>query len=129
MLLSGALAQGGSRRAARRCLRAARRAAQGPESGSLRSVMRLNPGQGERREQIGKAVDVVDSFTRSTGTMHRCKSVSTLFVFPFPASNFPATRLSEIYSAEPPCKGWLHCLCLVDPLVDICGVLPPCAFF
>ena len=38
-----------------------------PDSGSLRSVMRLNPGQGDRREQIGKAVDVVDSFTKSTG--------------------------------------------------------------
>ena len=44
-----------------------RKVGQGPESASLRSVMRLNPGQGERREQIGKAVDVVDSFTKSTG--------------------------------------------------------------
>jgi hypothetical protein len=38
-----------------------------PPSGSIRSAMRLNPGQGERTEQIGKVVDALDSFAVSTG--------------------------------------------------------------
>jgi chromosome segregation ATPase len=40
-------------------------------SGSLRSVMKLNPGQGERRERIGKAVDAVDVFAKTTGTFYQ----------------------------------------------------------
>ena len=44
-----------------------RRRAGSPSSGSIRSVMRLNPGQGEGREQIGMVVDAVDSFAVSTG--------------------------------------------------------------
>jgi hypothetical protein len=35
-------------------------------SGSIRTAMRLSTGQGTRSEQIGKAVDVVDSFAVST---------------------------------------------------------------
>lgn len=41
-----------------------------PNSGSIRTAMRLNTGQGERTEQIGKVVDVVDSFAATTGTMY-----------------------------------------------------------
>jgi hypothetical protein len=38
-----------------------------PPSGSIWSAMRLNPGQGERTEQIGKVVDALDSFAVSAG--------------------------------------------------------------
>jgi hypothetical protein len=40
----------------------------GAGTASIRSAMRLNPGQGDGRENIGKAIDVVDSFAVSTGT-------------------------------------------------------------
>jgi hypothetical protein len=46
-----------------------RRRKRAPQNGSIRSAMRLNPGQGERTEQIGKAVDVMDSFAVSTGKL------------------------------------------------------------
>lgn len=46
-----------------------RRRNNAPSSGSIRTAMRLNTGQGERTEQIGKVVDVVDSFAVTTGTM------------------------------------------------------------
>jgi uncharacterized coiled-coil DUF342 family protein len=35
--------------------------------GSIRSAIRLSPGQGESTEKIGKAIDVVDSFSVQTG--------------------------------------------------------------
>jgi hypothetical protein len=38
---------------------------------SIRSVMRLEPGQGEGKEQIGKVVDALDSFAVSSGKMMR----------------------------------------------------------
>ena len=46
-----------------------RRRNKAPNSGSIRTAMRLNTGQGERTEQIGKVVDVVDSFAVTTGTI------------------------------------------------------------
>lgn len=49
-----------------------RRKGRGVPSGSIRSAMRLNPGQGERTEQIGKAVDAVDSFAVTTGKRQIC---------------------------------------------------------
>jgi hypothetical protein len=35
--------------------------------GSIRSTLRLEPGQGEGREHLGKVVDVVDGFAVTTG--------------------------------------------------------------
>lgn len=35
---------------------------------SIRSAIHMNPGQGENREKIGKAIDAVDSFSVQTGT-------------------------------------------------------------
>jgi hypothetical protein len=37
------------------------------QTSSIRSVMQLDIGQGERREQLGNAVDVMDSFAVTTG--------------------------------------------------------------
>jgi hypothetical protein len=37
------------------------------QTSSIRSVMQLDTGLGERREQLGKVVDVVDSFAVTTG--------------------------------------------------------------
>jgi hypothetical protein len=45
-------------------------------SGSIRSAMRLNPGQGERTEQIGNVVDALDSFAVSTGKYLRRNAVA-----------------------------------------------------
>lgn len=44
-----------------------RRKGANSQSGSIRTAMNLNPGNGERAEQIGKVVDVVDSFAVTTG--------------------------------------------------------------
>lgn len=46
-----------------------RRKTGGSQSSTIRSAMRLNPGQGERTEQIGKVVDAVDSFAVTTGEL------------------------------------------------------------
>jgi chromosome segregation ATPase len=51
-----------------------RRKGGAPPSGSIRSVMRLNPGQGERTERIGKVIDVVDSFAATTGKIQKVAS-------------------------------------------------------
>ena len=49
-----------------------RRRRGGDQSGpSIRSVMRLEPGQGEGKEQIGKVVDALDSFAVSSGKIMR----------------------------------------------------------
>jgi chromosome segregation ATPase len=51
-----------------------RRKGGAPPSGSIRSAMRLNPGQGERTERIGKVIDVVDSFAATTGKIQKVAS-------------------------------------------------------
>jgi hypothetical protein len=51
-----------------------RRKGGAPPSGSIRTAMRLNPGQGERTERIGKVIDVVDSFAASTGKIQKVAS-------------------------------------------------------
>jgi chromosome segregation ATPase len=43
----------------------------GAGTASIRAAMSLNPGQGDGRENIGKAIDVVDSFAVSTGTFYK----------------------------------------------------------
>eukprot|EP00980_Cylindrotheca_fusiformis_P017617 scaffold5517_cov135-Cylindrotheca_fusiformis.AAC.47 len=43
-------------------------------TGSIRSAMQLNLGQGERTEQIGKVIDVVDSFAVTTGKARKLAS-------------------------------------------------------
>jgi hypothetical protein len=48
---------------------ARRRKGDASHSSTIRSAMRLNPGQGDRTEQIGKVVDVVDSFAVTTGEL------------------------------------------------------------
>lgn len=37
-------------------------------SASIRSAINMNPGQGDKREKIGNAIDAVDSFSVQTGT-------------------------------------------------------------
>jgi chromosome segregation ATPase len=44
--------------------------------GSIRSTFRLEPGQGEGREHLGKVVDVVDSFAVTTG--RSCRNGSSI---------------------------------------------------
>jgi hypothetical protein len=51
-----------------------RRKGVAPPSGSIRSAMRLNPGQGQRIEQIGKFIDVVDSSAVTTGKIQKVAS-------------------------------------------------------
>lgn len=63
--------------------------------GSLRSTLRLEPGQGEGREHLGKVVDVVDSFAATTGRscrncssiIHICSRVLSLFYHPLSQGN------------------------------------------
>jgi chromosome segregation ATPase len=44
--------------------------------GSIRSTLRLEPGQGEGREHLGKVVDVVDGFAVTTG--RSCRNGSSI---------------------------------------------------
>lgn len=57
----------GSSDGGRRTMR--RRGGRGSSAGSIRSAIRLNPGQSENKEKIGKAIDAVDSFSVQTGTL------------------------------------------------------------
>jgi len=53
-----------------------------PNSGSIRTAMRLTTGQGKRTEQIGKVVDVVDSFAVTTGKYLRRNPIARAgFIF------------------------------------------------
>ncbi|CAJ1951498.1 unnamed protein product [Cylindrotheca closterium] len=59
-----------------------RRKGKTPNSGSIRTAMLLNTGQGERTEQIGKVVDVVDSFAVTTGKYLRRNPIARAgFIF------------------------------------------------
>jgi chromosome segregation ATPase len=62
---------------------ARRRKAGIAHSSTIRSAMRLDPGQGDRTEKIGKVVDVVDSFAVTTGTLYDGPSAN------FVLSRFP----------------------------------------
>jgi chromosome segregation ATPase len=46
-----------------------------PHSGSIRTAMSLNAGQGERTEKIGKVVDAVDAFAGSTGKVDNTRII------------------------------------------------------
>jgi hypothetical protein len=87
--------------------------------GSIRSTLRLQPGQGEGREQIGKVVDVVDGFAVTTGRscrngssiMQLCARVSSLFYHSLSQGNtYGAIQLLELDSF------FICCL-------SICGLL------
>lgn len=63
---------------------AMRRRAHGTSSdtygGSIRSAIKLNPGQGDSGEKFGKAIDAVDSFSVQTGMAHRTTRHFTCFI-------------------------------------------------
>lgn len=61
-----------------------RRRAHGTSSdtygGSIRSAIKLNSGQGDSGEKIGKAIDAVDSFSVQTGMVRRTIRHFTCFI-------------------------------------------------
>ncbi len=58
---------------------ARRRKPSGHQSGTIRAAMRLNPGQGDRAEQIARVVDAVDGFAVTTGAFAGCnESLATM---------------------------------------------------
>ena len=95
-----------------------------PKSGSIRTAMNLNAASGQRKEQLGKVVDVVDSFAVSTG---RYSNMFCNCFFSLQANSLSITR--KILEAKPSCSSWLHLLPASDSPLDIRAAILPRAFF